>query len=848
MLQINLRRFTSLLWYSIFFSFAPILFMGWTVAPTSHLSVINTTIVYDNQPPLIAIFEPSDFKIFVAGETINVTASSFDFDGSVSKVELFLNGTLIATDTSFPYNWTNLAALQNLAVGTYSLRALSTDNLGATAQHIITFFVASGGGSGNQLPALNFEIPFNNQQFPINSNIYIKVNASDTDGTISKVDLFVNGVFLRSETTAPYEWGNDATDNALRNMQSGNYVLKAVAIDNKGGVGEVSINIGVVGGVSTNASPVVQFTTPTNQQTFPVGTNLSITTSATDSDGTIANVELFFNGNSLGQDSSSPYNWGQGVAVLQNLQPGTYTLRAVATDNQGAKGEQTISIAVAATNNLPVVQFITPTNQQTFPVGTNLSITTSATDSDGTIANVELFFNGNSLGQDSSSPYNWGQGIAVLQNLQPGTYTLRAVATDNQGAKGEQTISIAVAATQNNTPPIVNFSFPNDQQTFSAGANILVVASATDSDGTITGVELFINGTLLRRDNSAPYQWGDLITDTPLRSLQAGNYTLKVVAYDNLGASSERTITMKVVSGTNGGNQPPSVSFNTPANNQTLTANANLIVEVNAADTDGSVQSVALYLNNSLVRRDIALPYRWESTTDLTLANLQAGNYTLRAVARDNVGDSTAQSIQIVVQAGTNTSTAPVVRFTTPVNNDTLAAGTNVQVEVSATDNNGAVTKVDLFRNDVLVRTEFGAPYEWGKSTIGDAALKNLQPGTYTLKAIATDNSGETAEAMIKIVVIGEGGGETPVSPITLTFSEPTDQQILPKGTNLYVLLEVQDTTSGIKGVELSINDKPLRQKRTPPFEWDGTLRSDTLLRNLQPGTYTLKALGTVNK
>ncbi|NJL75228.1 MAG: hypothetical protein HC892_09575 [Saprospiraceae bacterium] len=855
MLKIDLCRFAFWMFRSFLVVSMSFIFTGWTKISSSNVSLLNktsssdfyflTSRVSDNQVPLVAIFEPANLKIFSNGEPINVVVSAFDFDGSSHQSRFILNGSLISTDNSFPYSWTGLPALQSLTVGTYTLRALATDNLGATSEHVITFFVA-GGGVNNQSPTVSFEVPFNNQQFPSNSNLYVKANASDGDGSISKVDLFVNGVFLRTETTAPFEWGTDVADTRLFSMQAGSYTLKAVATDNKGAIAETSIVVTIVGGGTSNTPPTVFFTAPTNEQSFPLGTNLSVSVNATDNNGIVNNVELFFNGSSLGQDPSAPYTWGTGLTALQNLQAGTYTLRAVATDNEGARGEQTISITVVANNNIPTVQFTSPLNQQIFPAGTDLQVAVTASDSDGSIANVELFFNGNTLGQDATAPYNWGATVAQLQDLSAGTYTLRAVATDNEGAKGEQTISITVTPnTSNNVPPTVNFSFPSNQQNFPVGVNILVVASATDSDGTVAGVELYVNGALLRRDNITPYQWGDLSSDTAIRNLQAGNYILRAVAYDNLGATGERTITMTVGSGS--ANQPPNLSFTAPTNNQTFPTGTNLMVETNASDPDGTIAHVTLYLNNVLVRQDVALPFRWEGTTDPALRNLQAGTYTLRAVAEDNAGASKEQTIQITVQPDNNTGTVPVVRFLIPTHNDTLLQGSNLVVEVSATSNGSAITKVDLFRDNVFIRTEAAAPYEWGKSTTNDATLRNLQAGKYQFKAVATNSKGETGEAAITIIVKAT---EVPpvVPPITLKFVEPSDQQILPRGTNLYVLLEVQDTISGVKGVELSINDRPLRQKRTAPFDWNGTLRSDTLLRNLQSGTYSLKALAVSNR
>src|SRR5690606_21255941 len=80
-----------------------------------------------------------------------------------------------------------------------------------------------------------------------------------------------------------------------------------------------------------NQPPTVSLTAPANNTTYTAPASISITASASDADGTIAEV-AFYNGSTLlGTATTSPYtyNW-TGVTA------GTYTLTARATDNSGA--------------------------------------------------------------------------------------------------------------------------------------------------------------------------------------------------------------------------------------------------------------------------------------------------------------------------------------------------------------------------------------------------------------------------------------------------------------------------------------------------------------------------------
>ena len=99
----------------------------------------------------------------------------------------------------------------------------------------------------------------------------------------------------------------------------------------------------------------------------------------------------------------------------------------------------------APANNPPSVSITSPTNGASFNDGDVVSITADATDSDGTVSQVEFFVNGGSVGIDTSSPYsiNWTIGI--------GSYDISAVATDNELATTSSSV-ITVTGNGTSTP------------------------------------------------------------------------------------------------------------------------------------------------------------------------------------------------------------------------------------------------------------------------------------------------------------------------------------------------------------------------------------------------------------
>lgn len=100
--------------------------------------------------------------------------------------------------------------------------------------------------SSNELPNISFTGVNDGANFATGVSIKPTVIATDADGTISNVKLYLNNQFIRQENIAPYEWGHLANnDPQLKNLSNGSYVLKAIATDNDGGESSLSISFTV---------------------------------------------------------------------------------------------------------------------------------------------------------------------------------------------------------------------------------------------------------------------------------------------------------------------------------------------------------------------------------------------------------------------------------------------------------------------------------------------------------------------------------------------------------------------------------------------------------------------------
>lgn len=113
----------------------------------------------------------------------------------------------------------------------------------------VALITNDGGISSNDAPEVSFVNPLPGSMFQEGDDLGVTVEATDNDGNVVNVKLFLNDVLVRREGGSPYEWGTDNSDQedlVLLNMAQGSYTLKAVAEDNEGKTSQTSITIEVL--------------------------------------------------------------------------------------------------------------------------------------------------------------------------------------------------------------------------------------------------------------------------------------------------------------------------------------------------------------------------------------------------------------------------------------------------------------------------------------------------------------------------------------------------------------------------------------------------------------------------
>ncbi len=184
-----------------------------------------------------------------------------------------------------------------------------------------------------------------------------------------------------------------------------------------------------------------------------------------------------------------------------------------------------------------------------------------------------------------------------------------------------------------NQNPVVSISSPAKSSSYTSPATITIEATASDPDGSITKVEFYQGNIKIGEKLTSPYSitWKDV---------PEGTYSLTVAATDN---SNSKTVSAAVSITVNKSvmtlNQLPVLTIASPTKGSSFTAPANVTIDVNAADPDGSITKVELYNGSVKLYEVTSTPYTF------TLKDLPAGDYDLKAVATDNLKASSVSSI-----------------------------------------------------------------------------------------------------------------------------------------------------------------------------------------------------------
>lgn len=171
-----------------------------------------------NQSPTVALTSPANNATYSAGATITIAANAADSDGTVTQVQFFRGTTSLGIDTSSPYSviWTNAAA------GSYAVKAVATDNAGATGTSALANITVNPVTTPDTTAP---SVPAGLSAPSVTSSSVTLTWTASTDNAggsgIAGYDVYRNGSLVGSPTSVGY------TDSGLSAATAYNYRVRA---------------------------------------------------------------------------------------------------------------------------------------------------------------------------------------------------------------------------------------------------------------------------------------------------------------------------------------------------------------------------------------------------------------------------------------------------------------------------------------------------------------------------------------------------------------------------------------------------------------------------------------------
>ncbi|MES2139698.1 MAG: Ig-like domain-containing protein [Bacteroidota bacterium] len=541
-------------------------------------------------------------------------------------------------------------------------------------------------------------LPANNTFFNVGSIVSIQSIVSGGTGTIQKVEFFAGTTKLGEDLTSPYTF-------SWNNPPAGLYALTAKATDNGNNTSvSTAINISVINPLSVTIS------SPANNSSFNSGSIITIQANSSGGTGTIQKVEFYAGTVKLGEDLTPPFSF-----VLNNSTAGNYALTAKATDSGN-------NVALSGIVNILVIDpltasIIAPVNNSSFDIDSIIKIEATVSGGVGTIQKVEFFAGTTKLGESSTSPYKF-----IWNNAGSGLYSLTAKVTDSGN---NSAVSGIINVTVNAEDPLTTtITAPSTNSSFNSGSAISIQAVSSGGISPLQKVEFFAGSTKLGESITAPYNF-------TWNNAPAGSHALTAKATDNVNISAVSPIINVTVK------NPPVATITSPANNTSYPSPANITINATATSSGGSIAKIEFYQGSIKIGEDLSTPYNF------TWMNVSAGNYTLKAIATDNLGQpGTSQEVNVIV----TTCSTPVITPSGPL---TMCSGS-----VTLQANTGS-----------------GFLYQWkkdGVNTTGatNSALLATEGGSYQVKIIQGSCISWSAPVIVKIqsglnATITPGGSTT---------------------------------------------------------------------------------------
>jgi hypothetical protein len=371
-----------------------------------------------NNPPMVIYSVQSGY-----GQTFTPINSQVNWECYLANA-LFANGGV-------PGYFTIKNAQGNLIVNITTATITSgtfTAQIGMTYTVSVYGGVAPGGIYGtaagvvsystvdNILPIVSISSPASG--IKVHGSVPVSVSASDNVG-VAKVDLYIDGKYISTTSTAPYTFNVDTTT-----LTYGTHTLAVEAFDP---AGNQTMSSGIY--IIVDNPPKVSITNPSNTNINGI---INILINATD-DNQVSYVDLYIENVKQTRITSPPYSY---IWDTRTFLDGSHTISATACDSAGQT--QSASNNIIIDNTGPTINITGPLNPKIYGL---INIMANALDNSG-VALVEFYIDNIKQVTFNNPPfsYNWDTSGCSVNSI----HNITVKAYDQQGNMQQATMNVIV--------------------------------------------------------------------------------------------------------------------------------------------------------------------------------------------------------------------------------------------------------------------------------------------------------------------------------------------------------------------------------------------------------------------
>lgn len=551
-----------------------------------------------------------------AGERVSVSAMAADSDGNVSSTEWLVGGSVAATGTS-----ANLSLGDGATVVTFR----ATDNQGAISSRSATITVAAANARPTVL-ITGGDRSVADTDGNVGESVSVSAIAADSDGSVSSTEWLVGGTVVATGNSANLSLSDGANSVTFK------------VTDNSGDSSSAIVTITVA---ASTAFPTVSISGGNRSVADTdgkAGEAVSVSATATDSNGIVSSTDWLIGSTVVATGTSTTLSLDDGATEV--------TFRA--TDNDGNSTSASVKIAVAGPDVNAVPSVLIAGGDRTISdsdraAGEVVSVSGTATDSDGSVSSTEWLVGGAVVATGTSANLSLSDGATSI--------TFRA--TDNDGDIASSTATVTVSPpSSSNLAPAITVSWGNLNVADTDGRSgeaVSFSATASDLDGSVISTQWLVGSSVAATGTSANLQLGDGATSVTFR------------ATDDDGESSSATVTVNVLTPAES-NPAPIISLievtnpiGTTSQGDTTILDSNdspgekVFVSATAVSSDGRSPTAEWLVNGSVV-----------ATGQTAHLSLSDGINAVMFRATNNGGGSASTTVALTVSEPRPPNVKPV--------------------------------------------------------------------------------------------------------------------------------------------------------------------------------------------